>query len=97
MERVSSYAITHTYLIKQNNIASAVGMKTVGNDWKNPLPFLFSYFSSPKKNRNVWSENGNDINNIGISEIGWSEQNLPIFSQKSKIHVENIGVWQSHI
>lgn len=49
MERVSSYAITHTYLIKQNNIASAVVMKTVGNDWKNPLPFLFSYFSSPKK------------------------------------------------
>lgn len=60
-------------------------MKTV------PLPFSFLYFFYRKRNRNDRPENSNDIDNIGILEMGLSEWNLSILVGSRKFISETMG------
>lgn len=60
-------------------------MKTVG---KTLYHFHFLFFSR-KRNGNVRPENGNEIDNIGISETGPSKRNIPILVRSQQIISES--------
>lgn len=72
-----------------------LGMKTIRNGRKNPIPFLFSYYFSRKRNRNDRLENGNDIDNIGNIGNGTVGTESTDIGRKSKIHDGISGVWHN--